>query len=95
MSEHERSGEFTPPASPAAHLAFLPYQEREHAAWLDVVAEFKAHGLDMNAGGNAERLHDAIVRWGEELAQLRLHDPDPEHAEAALAERRERWEAQA
>jgi hypothetical protein len=69
-------------------LEFLAYQEREHEAWLDVGKEFEAHGLDMNAGGNAESLHNAIVRWGEELVQLRLHDPNPDHAETALRERR-------
>jgi hypothetical protein len=77
----------TIPVTDAA-LRFLEFQDREHAAWLDVGREFKALGLDMNSGGNAERLHDAIVRWGEELAQLRLNDPDSMHAERALGERR-------
>lgn len=70
-------------------LAHLEYQNREHQAWLDVGDEMKALDLDMNEDGNAERLHAAIVRWGEELAQLRMNDPDPRHAESALRERRE------
>lgn len=75
-------------------LALLPYQGAEHEAWLDVVRELGARSVgQINAGEPDERLHDAIVRWGEELAQLRLHDPQPEHAERALAERREKWGA--
>ena len=63
-------------------------QGYEHDAWLAVGVEFKRLGLDMNTGGNAEQLHAAIVRWGEELAQLRMADPIAEHAERALEERR-------
>lgn len=75
------------------HLAFM---EREHAAWLDVVKELRAAGAgDIESGGANESLHDAITKWGEELAQLRLHDPDPTHAENALRERREKYEASA
>lgn len=58
----------------------------EHEAWLDVGEEFRARGLDMEGRDNG--LHNAIVKWGEELAQLRIHDPDTAHAEKALAERR-------
>lgn len=70
-------------------------QAEEHAAWLAVVNELRLAGVgQINRDEEQERLHDAIVRWGEELAQLRLHDPDPAHAERALAERRalySRW----
>lgn len=65
------------------------YQQREHDAWLDVGMEFAALGLNMNEGGNAVELHNAIVRWGEELAQLRLNDPEAQHAVDALARRRQ------
>jgi hypothetical protein len=75
-------------------LEHLPYQRAEHEAWLDVVAELRARGVGaINRGEPDERLHDSIVRWGEELAQLRLNDPDPVHAQRALDERREKWEA--
>lgn len=70
-----------------------PYMDAEYQAWNDVVTELRAAGVGaINAGGPNERLHDAITRWAEELVQLRLHDPEPEHADKALAERRERWE---
>lgn len=66
----------------------------EHAAWADVVEELRAAGVgEINRGEPHEKLHDAIVRWGEELAQLRMHDARPENAERALSERREKWEA--
>jgi hypothetical protein len=68
------------------------YQANEHAAWLAVVQEMRQAGVgDINAGGKFERLHDAIVAWGEELAQLRIHDPEPVHADRALAERRAKY----
>jgi hypothetical protein len=71
------------------HLEFLT---NEHAAWLAIVSEMHAAGVgDINSGGRHERLHDAICAWGEELAQLRMNDPDPTHAERALAERREKY----
>jgi len=73
-------------------LKHLELQGREHAAWLDVGAECERLGLDMNAGGNAEQLHNAIVKWGEELVQLRLGDPEKEHAERALSDRRAAYE---
>lgn len=73
-------------------LAFLKVQQTEHAAWLSVVSELRTRGVgDIDAGGKDERLHDAIAAWGEELAQLRLSDPEPEHAERALAERRTKY----
>lgn len=73
-------------------LEFMRLQRTEHEAWGAVVGELRKAGVgDINAGGEHERLHDAITAWGEELAQLRLHDPDPIHAERALAERRAKY----
>lgn len=64
----------------------------EYAAWTSVVSELRRSGVgDINVGGKNERLHDAIVAWAEELVQLRLNDPDPSHAETALAERRAKY----
>jgi len=63
--------------------------ETEHAAWLAVVAELREQDCgDIEPGGAQEHLHDLIVAWGEELAQLRMGDPDTSHAESALRERR-------
>jgi len=75
-------------------LDFIAVQAAEHDAWRDaVMATLKDFGVaDINDGGEHERLHDAIVYWAELLAQLRLADPDPDHAERALVERRRRWE---
>jgi hypothetical protein len=74
------------------HLELLRCQSTEHEAWLAVVSELRSAGAgDINAGGRHERLHDAIVAWGEELAQLRMHDPNPKHTEQALRERREKY----
>jgi hypothetical protein len=79
----------TTAAGPREHLGL------EHSAWGWVVSELRKRGVgDINAGGKDEPLHDAIAAWGEELAQLRMHDPNPQHAEDALAMRREaadRW----
>lgn len=73
-------------------FALMEFQHAEHAAWLLVVSELRRAGVgDINRGGQHERLHDVIVLWGEELAQLRLADPNPDHAVNALAERREKW----
>jgi hypothetical protein len=67
-------------------------QMTEHHAWLAVVSELHKAGVgDINAGGKHERLHDAITAWGEELAQLRMNDPDHSHAEKALYERRHKY----
>lgn len=75
---------------------FRQVQSDEHEAWLIVVTELRTAGCaDIERGGRNERLHDAITRWGEELAQLRLVDPDPSHATNALTERRAnaaRWQ---
>jgi hypothetical protein len=76
-----------------AHLDHLQYQQREYVAWRHVMAEMAdvIADLDVERGGLHERLCNAITRWGEELAQLRLSDPDPAHAEQALRERREAY----
>lgn len=76
-------------------LEFIQQQQVEHAAWQTVVDALRVAGVgDINAGGKHELLHDVIVAWGEELAALRLMDPNPEHARNALIERRDkldRW----
>jgi hypothetical protein len=65
---------------------------REHRAWLDVVKELRARGVgNINAGEKDEDLHDAIVKWGEELVQLRMMDPDGENAIKALGQRRKKY----
>ena len=79
-----------PPDDEREHL---PNQQREHNAWRYVVDELVKLGIDVNHGGNGERLHTAIVLWGEELAQLRMHDPNPDNGERMLRERRAQWEA--
>jgi hypothetical protein len=67
-------------------------QRTEHQAWLALVTEMRKAGVgEINAGGKHQRLHDAICAWGEELAQLRMNDPDPSHAEQALADRRQKF----
>jgi SEC-C motif len=73
--------------SPEQFLKQMPYIERELDAWLDVAAECRRLGHDGQVGNGAE-LTRAITAWGEELAQLRLHDPNPEHAVNALAKAR-------
>lgn len=73
-------------------LQHLALGRAEHAAWLDVVKELRERGVgDIERDGKDFPLHNAIVRWGEELAQLRLGDPDPAHAANALRERREAY----
>jgi hypothetical protein len=62
----------------------------EYDAWLEVVRECDRLRLCLSPGANAGRLHDLIVRWGEELAQLRMADPEPEHAEHGLESARHR-----
>ncbi len=71
---------------------FLAQQEREWQAWRDACAELKALGHDFNAGEDGEQLHNALVKWGEELAELRRLDPDPTHRVNALNERREAYQ---
>jgi hypothetical protein len=66
-------------------------QQNEWAAWRALVSEMRQAGVgDINAGGEHERLHDAICVWGEELAQLRMAI-DPIHAQRALDKRREKY----
>ena len=73
-------------------LEQMERMHREHAAWLDVVEELRSAGAgEIEPGQDHESLHNAIVKWGEELAQLRMHDPDAAHANQALAERREAY----
>jgi hypothetical protein len=73
-------------------LEFIKLQDAEFKAWRAVVSEMRKAGVgDINAGGKHERLHDAIVAWAEELAQLRMNDHIPEHAERALIESREKY----
>jgi hypothetical protein len=70
------------------------HMDREHAAWLDVGAELKRLGLDMDRDGAGAELTRAIHLWGEELAQLRMNDPDASHATRALAEKRAAYAGQ-
>jgi hypothetical protein len=70
-------------------------QTREHAAWLDVVIELRERGAgEIEPEQKDYPLWAAITKWGEELAQLRLRDPDPDHAENAVAMARERYPGQ-
>lgn len=64
---------------------------REHKAWLAVVEELRAAGAgEINAGQAHESLHSAVVRWGEELAELRRVG-DRDVAERALEEKRSNY----
>lgn len=76
-----------------AHLDHLQYQQREFVAWRAVIGEMEdvISDLDVERDGPHARLFNAITRWGEELAQLRLNDPNPAHAAQALRERREAY----
>jgi hypothetical protein len=74
------------------YVALRDAQVNEHQAWLALMSELRKFGVgDINRSGEHERLHDAITAWGEELSQLRMNDPDPSHAERALAERRRKY----
>lgn len=74
---------------PTDEIALLGFQAAEHEAWGEVVLELRDAGVgEINRGEPNERLHDFIVWWAEELAQLRLHDLHPEHAKRGLLERR-------
>jgi hypothetical protein len=76
----------------ASEFELRRLQATEYDAWLSLVSEMRRSGVgDINRGGVHERLHDAICAWGEELAQLRMNDPDPTHAEKALDERRQKY----
>jgi hypothetical protein len=75
-------------------MSHVKRMQTEHDAWLAVVSELRKQGVgDINMGGEQELLHDLIVAWGEELAQLRMADPNPAHAIRALAERRAKIDA--
>lgn len=77
---------------PDLDFKFMGQQAAEHQAWLDVVAELRARSVGaIEAGEKDNPLHNAIVRWGEELSELRRIDPDPTHAENSLHERRALW----
>jgi hypothetical protein len=77
------------PMPPFLHME---RQRIEHAAWLDVVIELRERGVGHIERGEADYpLWAAITKWGEELAQLRMLDPNPQHA---LNEARERYEGQ-
>lgn len=80
------------PMMPDQVLLFITLQHTEHEAWGAVMSELRKRGVDgINKGGKDESLHDAITAWAEELAQLRIHDPNPEHAITALRERRAKY----
>lgn len=64
-------------------------QGKEYDAWLELVEELKKAGVgNLNHGEENEPIWKAIVKWGEELAELRRLDPNPEHGQNALAEKR-------
>lgn len=71
-------------------MEHLEQMATEHQAWIDLVRELRARGV-----GEIERdekdytLYTAIVRWGEELAELRRMDPNQTHSVRALRERRD------
>jgi hypothetical protein len=67
------------------------HQAREHGAWLDIMAEMRARGLEPN---DAEQnlLVFAIRKWGEELHHLRL--ADPQYDAKALGEARAEYPGQ-
>ena len=68
---------------------FHRQQQSEFDAWQLVMSELRKRGWgDVNNGGNDQRLAEAIMAWGEELAELRRLDPMPEHGRRALAEKR-------
>lgn len=58
-------------------------QAREHAAWLDIMIELRARGLEPNDAAQDD-LARALRKWGEELHQLRL--ADPRHDQTALGD---------
>lgn len=68
---------------------FHAQQSNEYDAWLELMEELKAAGVgDLNAGEPHQPIWRAIVKWGEELAELRRLDPNPQHGQNALAEKR-------
>lgn len=84
--------------APIQSVPPFPHMERqtvEHAAWLDVVIELRERSVGRIEPGESDHaLCNAITRWGEELAQLRMLDPNPQHAHNALKEARERYQGQ-
>lgn len=67
----------------------LDQMSEEYSAWQDVVSELRDRGVGAIEHGEKDfTLYTAIVRWGEELAELRRYDPDPSHAANALTEKR-------
>ena len=69
--------------------AFHDQQYKEYTAWLLLMKELKDAGVgDINTGEKHEPIWRAIVKWGEELAELRRLDPNPERGQKALAEKR-------
>lgn len=72
-------------------LSFSTLQSNEYEAWRAVTSELRRLGIGINSSDVGECLHDAITAWAEELAQLRMNDPDPTHAVNALAQRRAKY----
>jgi hypothetical protein len=73
----------------AEFLAFRDQQDREYDTWLELMKVLREHGVgELNRGEKHEPIWRAIVKWGEELAELRRIDPQPEHGQNALAEKR-------
>lgn len=74
------------------HNRFREALQTEFQAWQALVQEMRSAGVgDINAGGKHERLHDAIRAWAEELAQLRIHDPEPARPGTELYARRHKY----
>jgi hypothetical protein len=71
-------------------LGQMELQRREHAAWLDAVQELVDRGIEPNDDEH-EPLMAALKKWGEELHQLREHDPDTAHETTALREARAKY----
>jgi hypothetical protein len=67
-------------------LANMEEMNVEHEAWQDVVREFQARGIDVNAP-EADSLIKSITRWGEELVALRVKQ-NPSVIETARNEKR-------
>lgn len=70
-------------------MLFNDQQSNEYDTWLELVEVLREHGVgDINKGEKHEPIWRAIVKWGEELAELRRLDPNPAHGQNALAEKR-------
>lgn len=68
---------------PLEDLQQIPFLEAEHQAWLEVVEDLKALGLDIN-DPQCNALASSICLWGEQLVALRLHQPAALRVKAAL-----------